>query len=128
MHVKWKWAVAWPLLAALALGAAAAGIGGCDSDTCAALQGRNFTTVEDAPCGLTPSGSPAFCAWSIDFRNGRYSWTFEGDQAEAGSYSCDGDSVSAHSDDGATSRSGSYEADGEVLTWEGRAYTVTASE
>jgi hypothetical protein len=108
----------------LVLGVAACGGPlGEPPQSCAAIEGRIYESVDEHEVGLGPDG-PAMGRWSVIFKNdGNYEWNHS-DIQEGGRYFCDGTDVEGTRGDG-TFYEGSFSADGETLTWEGVAYTFS---
>lgn len=58
-----------------------------EGETCDAIVGQNFASIEQNECGLGKDG-PVFCNWSVDFSTeGDYLWMYS-DLGEGGTYAC----------------------------------------
>lgn len=92
---------------------------------CTALEGRSFSSVEQAECGITPDGV-ALCNWQISFLpndadSTRFEWGHS-DVGESGIVTCDADSVRS---DEPTLYEGHFTPQLDLL-WDDVAYVVVA--
>ena len=105
-------------------GACAAGMTLCvpvsEGETCDAIVGQNFASIEQYECGLGKDG-PVLCNWSVDFSaEGDYLWMYS-DLGEGGTYACkDGAIYLANN----SVLDISYDAESGILTWDGIDYTA----
>jgi hypothetical protein len=113
------------MLVLLAIPACTGGM--ADSSTiergaCVVLEGRQFSSVNELECGLTPDGV-ARCKWQLSFTAGdpaasEFTWSYS-DVGEAGRASCDHNTVTAV---GGREISGRFDPITQRLTWDGQVY------
>jgi len=85
---------------------------------CGLILGRTFTSLEQLECGLGPNG-PELCNWSVAFAlDGTFVW-MHSDVGEGGNYGCAAGTISIA--DGPMVDV-SYDADADILTWDGVQY------
>jgi hypothetical protein len=92
------------------------------ADSCAAVRGKSFASVNPMECGLGPNGVVT-CHWSVVFHaDGTFAWAHS-DVSESGTYSCDGASITGVRGGGAIIVAHFDDATG-TLTWDGAAYVL----
>jgi hypothetical protein len=104
---------------ACAVFASVLALAGCGSSTCDELQNSSFSSSAEQICDDTVT-PPTMCSWTLDFRNGRYTWR-RGTAEELGDFNCSGNAVTGTTVAG-EARSASYDAASATLTWEGVSY------
>ena len=94
------------------------------ADTCAAIDGKTFVSVNQMECGPSPDAGVTLCNWHITFTGGAYSWSHS-DVVETGSYGCDGPVINAtRGIPAATPLLGRLDSQTGQLTWDGATYLV----
>jgi hypothetical protein len=90
---------------------------------CIALEGRQFQSVEQHECGLTPNG-PAMCHWQLEFtptdpQRSSFMWRHS-DVGESGAVRCTGRQITT--DGFGPVYTGTYDPATRRLTWVNLAY------
>jgi hypothetical protein len=117
-QVLWGIGLSW-------LVAACGGPLGDPPQSCSAIEGSVFESVDNHEVGLGPNG-PAMGKWSVTFKtDGNYQWNHS-DVQESGRYFCNGLGVEGTRGDG-TFYEGSFSSDGSTLTWEGVDYAFATT-
>ena len=112
------------LIAATVLNAAGCfGSGG--PDACTLIAGNTFVSVNQMECGLGANGVVTRCNWRVSFTtDGIYSWAYS-DVIEAGSYACDGATITTtRSVASTTTLLGWLDFQTGQLTWDGATYVA----
>ncbi len=113
-----------PVLIAATVSNAAGCFGSGGPDACTLIAGRTFVSVNQMECGLGANGVVTRCNWRVSFTDGMYSWAYS-DVIEAGSYSCDGATITtARSVASTTPLLGWLDYQTGQLTWDGATYVA----
>ena len=101
--------------------------GGSDGGVnfCAGLSGATFMSLDELECGRGPDGG-ALCRWRINFTTATmFTWQHS-DFAESGTYTCDGDTITAQRQTGGPITA-IYDPTTRRLTWDGVVYCASCT-
>jgi len=92
---------------------------------CAGLSGATFMSLDELECGRGPDGG-ALCRWRINFTTATmFTWQHS-DFAESGTYTCDGDTITAQRQTGGPITA-IYDPTTRRLTWDGVVYCASCT-